>query len=56
MKVSVVRGGGLAGAVQTTIADSEALAPDDVVRACLFVATLPPRAHVPKLMLLPSRP
>jgi hypothetical protein len=29
VKVSVVRGGGLAGVVQTTTADSETLAPDD---------------------------
>ena len=29
MKVSVVRGGGLAGVVQTTTADSETLAPAD---------------------------
>ena len=28
MKVSVVRGGGLAGVVQTTIADSDTLAPE----------------------------
>ena len=32
MKVSVVRGGGLAGLVQTTTADSETLAPDDADR------------------------
>ena len=32
MKVSVVRGGGLAGVVQTTIADSETLAPEDGAR------------------------
>jgi hypothetical protein len=29
VKVSVVRGGGLAGLVETTTADSDALAPDD---------------------------
>ena len=34
---------------------AHALDPDDVARACLFVATLPPRAHVPELVLLPSR-
>ena len=34
---------------------AHALDPDDVARACLFVATLPPRAHVPELILLPSR-
>jgi NADP-dependent 3-hydroxy acid dehydrogenase YdfG len=33
---------------------AHALDPDDVARACLFVATLPPRAHVPELILLPS--
>jgi len=32
MKVSVVRGGGLAGIVETTTADSETLAPDDAAR------------------------
>jgi serine 3-dehydrogenase (NADP+) len=34
---------------------AHALDPDDVARACLFVAMLPPRAHVPELVLLPSR-
>ena len=34
---------------------AHALDPDDVARACLFVATLPPRCHVPELILLPSR-
>lgn len=34
---------------------AHALDPDDVARACLFVASLPPRAHVPELVLLPSR-
>jgi NADP-dependent 3-hydroxy acid dehydrogenase YdfG len=34
---------------------AHALDPDDVARACLFVATLPPRAYVPELVLLPSR-
>jgi serine 3-dehydrogenase (NADP+) len=34
---------------------AHALDPDDVARACLFVATLPPRAHVPELVLMPSR-
>ena len=52
MKVSVVRGGGLAGAVQTTIADSEALAPDDadVLRVKVDEAgffDLPPDAGSP---------
>jgi NAD(P)-dependent dehydrogenase (short-subunit alcohol dehydrogenase family) len=34
---------------------AHALQPEDVAEACLFVATLPPRAHVPELILLPSR-
>jgi serine 3-dehydrogenase (NADP+) len=34
---------------------AQALQPEDVAEACLFVATLPPRAHVPELVLLPSR-
>jgi NADP-dependent 3-hydroxy acid dehydrogenase YdfG len=34
---------------------AHALDPDDVARACLFVATLPPRAYVPEMVLLPSR-
>lgn len=33
---------------------AKALQPEDVAGACLFVATLPPRAHVPELILLPS--
>ena len=32
-----------------------ALQPQDVADACLFVAALPPRCHVPELVLLPSR-
>ena len=32
-----------------------ALMPEDLAEACLFVAGLPPRCHVPELMLLPSR-
>jgi len=32
-----------------------ALQPEDVAQACLFVATLPARCHVPELVLLPSR-
>lgn len=32
-----------------------ALQPEDVAEACLFVAALPPRCHVPELTLLPSR-
>jgi NADP-dependent 3-hydroxy acid dehydrogenase YdfG len=34
---------------------AHALQPEDVAEACLFVATLPPRAHVPELVLVPSR-
>lgn len=34
---------------------AHALDPDDVARACLFVAALPPRAHVLELVLLPSK-
>jgi serine 3-dehydrogenase (NADP+) len=34
---------------------AQALQPEDVAEACLFVASLPPRAHVPELVLLPSR-
>jgi NADP-dependent 3-hydroxy acid dehydrogenase YdfG len=33
---------------------AKALRPEDVAGACLFVAALPPRAHVPELILLPS--
>ena len=32
-----------------------ALLPEDVAEACLFVASLPARCHVPELVLLPSR-
>jgi NADP-dependent 3-hydroxy acid dehydrogenase YdfG len=31
-----------------------ALKPEDIARACLFVASLPPRAYVPELQILPS--
>ena len=34
---------------------AQALQPEDVAQACLFVASLPPRAHVPEMVLLPSR-
>jgi NAD(P)-dependent dehydrogenase (short-subunit alcohol dehydrogenase family) len=34
---------------------AHALQPEDVAEACLFVASLRPRAHVPELVLLPSR-
>jgi NADP-dependent 3-hydroxy acid dehydrogenase YdfG len=30
------------------------LQPEDVAAACLFVVTLPPRAHVPELSILPT--
>ena len=30
------------------------LQPDDVAAACLFAVTLPPRAHVPELTILPT--
>jgi NADP-dependent 3-hydroxy acid dehydrogenase YdfG len=33
---------------------AQALQPEDTAAACLFVATLPPRARVPELQLLPS--
>ncbi len=32
-----------------------ALQPEDVAAACLFVLSLPPRAHVPELLIYPSR-
>jgi serine 3-dehydrogenase (NADP+) len=35
---------------------AHALQPEDVAEACLFVAALPRRCHVPELMLMPSRP
>ena len=31
-----------------------ALKPEDVAEACLFVASLPPRAYVPELVILPA--
>lgn len=33
-----------------------ALQPEDVAEACLFVAALPERCHVPEMTLVPSRP
>jgi len=33
---------------------SHMLQPEDVAAACLFAATLPPRAHVPELTILPT--
>jgi NAD(P)-dependent dehydrogenase (short-subunit alcohol dehydrogenase family) len=43
---------------QPTPADvlARALQPEDVAAACVFVMQLPPRAHVPELVLYPSRP
>ncbi len=35
---------------------AKALQPEDIAQACLFVATLPPRAHVPELTIVPRRP
>jgi NAD(P)-dependent dehydrogenase (short-subunit alcohol dehydrogenase family) len=32
-----------------------ALQPEDVAESCLLIASLPPRCHVPELVLLPSR-
>jgi NAD(P)-dependent dehydrogenase (short-subunit alcohol dehydrogenase family) len=34
---------------------ARALQPEDVAAACLFVMRLPPRAHVPELLLYPTR-
>ena len=34
---------------------ASALQPEDVAEACLFVASLPARARVPELLLMPSR-
>ena len=36
-------------------ARAEALQPEDVAAACLFVMRLPERAHVPELIIQPSR-
>jgi NADP-dependent 3-hydroxy acid dehydrogenase YdfG len=33
---------------------AKALQPEDVAEACLFVASLPTRAHVPELILMPA--
>ena len=33
---------------------AKALQPEDVAAACLFIASLPARAHVPELMLVPA--
>ena len=56
----------LPGIVNTPILDNRpsppdartreaSLDPEDVARACLFLATLPPRAYVPELTILPTR-
>jgi NADP-dependent 3-hydroxy acid dehydrogenase YdfG len=34
---------------------AKALQPEDVAAACLFVMSMPPRAHVPELVVYPSR-
>ena len=55
----------LPGIVDTPILDNRpepppkevrdaALKPEDVARACLFLATLPPRAYVPELIMVPT--
>jgi NAD(P)-dependent dehydrogenase (short-subunit alcohol dehydrogenase family) len=55
----------LPGVVDTPLLDSRPeppsaelrahmLQPEDVAAACLFAATLPPRAHVPELTILPT--
>jgi NADP-dependent 3-hydroxy acid dehydrogenase YdfG len=33
---------------------AKALQPEDVAEACFFVASLPPRVHVPELVMVPS--
>jgi NADP-dependent 3-hydroxy acid dehydrogenase YdfG len=33
---------------------AKALQPEDVAAACLFVASLPPRVHVPELVMVPA--
>jgi NADP-dependent 3-hydroxy acid dehydrogenase YdfG len=55
----------LPGVVDTPILDhrpepppsevrAQMLKPEDVAAACLFAVTLPPRAHVPELTILPT--
>jgi NADP-dependent 3-hydroxy acid dehydrogenase YdfG len=34
---------------------AQALRPEDVAQACLFVLSLPPHVHVPELTILPGR-
>ena len=56
----------LPGIVDTPILDNRpeppskevrdaSLKPDDVARACLFLATLPPHAYVPELTMIPTK-
>jgi NAD(P)-dependent dehydrogenase (short-subunit alcohol dehydrogenase family) len=56
----------LPGIVDTPILDNRpepppkevrdaSLKPDDVARACLFLATLPPQAYIPELTMVPTR-
>lgn len=56
----------LPGIVDTPILDNRpepppkevrdaSLKPDDVARACLFLATLPPHAYIPELTMIPTR-
>ena len=56
----------LPGIVDTPILDNRpepppkevrdaSLKPDDVARACLFLATLPPHAYIPELTMVPTR-
>lgn len=56
----------LPGIVDTPILDNRpepppkevrdaSLKPDDVARACLFLATLPPHAYIPELTIVPTR-
>ena len=33
---------------------AQMLQPEDVAAACLFAVSLPPRAHVPELTILPT--
>jgi NADP-dependent 3-hydroxy acid dehydrogenase YdfG len=55
----------LPGIVDTPILDNRpdppprevrdaSLKPEDVAQACLFLATLPPRAYVPELTMVPT--
>ena len=55
----------LPGAVDTPLIDKRPVAPaagvrermlrpEDIAAACVFVVTLPPRAYVPELVILPT--